>query len=392
MKRVVICASNPLAASVVQRAVSREGLAWAIHEVELYDRLPWSEISSSLMVYLQGPAADVVHGMHEWQKRTIQTPLVVEMLGATPEHVLAALRAGARDVLLEPPTANMMVGVFRRTGLLARERVSMADLLDQTDAGQLTTFRQLGVSIRQIEEHLHDPSHGVAEAIDVLANDPALVRGVLEAANSPAWGSRRVGTLREACVRLGLAQLAMLARQVLLSDVYAIDDPLLTDLASAMWGNAVATSSGARALARELRLDPVALGNAALLHNIGEVAILGLVARSDVRERGQPSFRNMLIDTYVEYHEPVGANVLEGMGCSPFEVAMARHHHMPVRLEAVGIDPRCGLVNNLAWELAIQLGFSYPRRDRVVVLEEVCAQLGIQLEWAKRIVRKALFG
>jgi len=391
-RQAVICAARPSATAAARHAATRAGIHWTLTPLRHGAPLPWGAIAEADLAFVQGSADQLRPFLEAWSRRTIHTKLAVQCADATAQLVVQALHAGVVDVLLDPPSEHRVTQALGRAGLVAKAGVPLAELVASTDYRSLSLFRSLGVSIREVEDQLADPEARPADIVATVSRDPALVEGILQAANSPAWGSRSVKTLREAFVRLGLSQLGMVARQVLVADAYQLDDPGLADLASAMWGNAVATAAGARALARHVRLDPVVAGNAALLHNIGKVAILGLVASHEVAERGSRRWRNLLVDQIITHHGRAGAEVLRGMGMSGLEAALAEHHHRPPALEGLGIDRRYGHLINLCWEYAHTLGFRYPRRDHTFRFDDECRALQVSPRQVRPLLQRAMLG
>jgi putative nucleotidyltransferase with HDIG domain len=235
-----------------------------------------------------------------------------------------------------------------------------------------------------------DPHTGLSDLVEFLAKEPTLCLSILRVTNSPLWlGARKVQSIKEACIRLGMINVLQIAKQELLRECYQLGDTQLDELSQAMWANATATATAARFLAQSVKLDSPLLHDAALFHNIGEIGLLSIVAKRQVAERGRPDFRNRVIDAYVEHHATLGARILEDFGVAREVVDVARLHHDIVALRRAGVDEKLGLVVQLAWEMALEQGFGYPCRDHRFDVTAICDQLGITVANARLTAVKA---
>lgn len=354
---------------------------------------PWREIAAADVLYVRCPPGSLEPWLEAWKRRGLATALIVEIPSATAEGVVAALRAGACDVLLQTPSQSELHEALDRAGLIPRGGVPLAQLLSRCALEESPLLGVPGRGLTELELRLRSPGASFDSIGRLISRDPALVRRVLHVANSPMWlEGRPVESLRQACVRLGVTQLGQIAKQELLRRAYQIEDPLFASLAQRMWINTLATASCARTLAVELSMDPDAAYDAALFHNVGEILILGLVAQTPVLERRQPDFRKRVVDTYVQEHAALGAEVLRKLGMSVGTVAVAAHHERPLHAAAAGAPPALVRLINLSWELATEAGFSYPRRGHGFSVKDLCAALGVSPTIARKIARRSFDG
>ena len=122
------------------------------------------------------------------------------------------------------------------------------------------------------EDHLE-----IDEVCALLERDPAFALECLRIANTGAFlGVRPIVSLREAVIRLGLRQIALIAFSVEQKRLYsAARQPFRARLAT-LWRHVLCAAHVARHLATERGLAPIADDAylAALVHDVGKLALL----------------------------------------------------------------------------------------------------------------------
>lgn len=146
----------------------------------------------------------------------------------------------------------------------------------------LDTMREEGqggpllASVRDsVSQCLNSNDSDLGQLEEVFARDPQITARLIAASNSAA---QHLGapcqTLSQALLRLGLSRTLNLVLGMAVQRNAQLSDPRLAELASCAWDSAQRSAELARWLANELQLDAELCFTAALLHNIGELALL----------------------------------------------------------------------------------------------------------------------
>jgi HD-like signal output (HDOD) protein len=193
---------------------------------------------------------------------------------------------------------------------------------------QLPPFDRTGLAIQQ-EMAKPDPDMQVIEK--QVLRDPALTSQLLKVANSTFYrGMIEVTTVRNAIVRLGLAEVSNLVTMLTQKKTFAAQDPFIHDYMDQLWLHSVACALGAKWIAKECRL-PSKMNEAffaGLLHDIGKAFLL--LAIADLKKNGQlgesvpQSFIEEVLDTL---HQALGAQLLKTWNLPEIYCTVARHHH-----------------------------------------------------------------
>jgi len=126
-----------------------------------------------------------------------------------------------------------------------------------------------------VSQCLNGDDSDLRELEEVFARDPQITARLIAAANSAAQHQGApCQTLSQALPRLGLARTLNLVLGMAVQRNALLSDPRLAELASSAWDSAQRSAELARWLADELQLDAELCFTAALLHNIGELALL----------------------------------------------------------------------------------------------------------------------
>ena len=193
---------------------------------------------------------------------------------------------------------------------------------------QLPAFDRTGLAIQQ-EMAKPDPDMQTIEK--QILRDPALTSQLLKVANSSFYrGMIEVTTVRNAIVRLGLAEVSNLVTMLTQKKTFSAQDPFINAYMEQLWIHSVACALGAKWIAKECRL-PSKMNEAffaGLMHDIGKAFLL--MAISDLRKSGQldenvpQTFIEEVLDTL---HQALGAQLLKTWNLPEIYCTVARHHH-----------------------------------------------------------------
>ncbi|MDY0227264.1 HDIG domain-containing protein [Desulfomicrobium apsheronum] len=197
-----------------------------------------------------------------------------------------------------------------------------------SDKAQLPPFNRTGLAIQQ-EMAKPDPDMQVIEK--QILRDPAVAGQLLKVANSSFYrGMIEVTTVRNAMVRLGLAEVSNLVTLLTQKQSFSTQDPFIREYMDQLWIHSVACALGAKWIAKECRL-PSKMNEsffAGLLHDIGKAFLL--MAISDLKKNGQlgetvpQSFIEEVLDTQ---HQSIGAQLLKTWNLPEIYCTVAEHHH-----------------------------------------------------------------
>jgi putative nucleotidyltransferase with HDIG domain len=197
-----------------------------------------------------------------------------------------------------------------------------------SDKAQLPPFNRTGLAIQQ-EMAKPDPDMQIIEK--QILRDPAIAGQLLKVANSSFYrGMIEVTTVRNAMVRLGLAEVSNLVTLLTQKQSFSTQDSFIREYMDQLWIHSVACALGAKWIAKECRL-PSKMNEAffaGLLHDIGKAFLLMAIA--DLKKSGQlgetvpQSFIEEVLDTQ---HQSIGAQLLKTWNLPEIYCTVAEHHH-----------------------------------------------------------------
>ncbi len=245
---------------------------------------------------------------------------------------------------------------------------------------------------RDIQRLLAQPTCGSAEILQIVGQDPAVVRAVLRTASSSYYqGVSRAFGLEEACNRLGNRRVLGIAQQVIVGDLFQFEEGEMKEIVLETWRNLIVTANGARVLAGDVgHPDPEAVYIAALFHNIGEIVLLRIIGgRLEGSTLGE-GVASRVGGQLMLQHESVGRMVIEKWGMPPDLVRLAGTHHLapraaPSHRSKVSTAQLC----MAAWTVAIDCGYTYIGAAGNVDPAPWVELLGLELSEAKRLFSDA---
>ncbi len=193
---------------------------------------------------------------------------------------------------------------------------------------KLPAFDRTGLIIQQ-EMAKPEPEMQLIEK--QIIRDPALTSHLLKLANSPFYrGMTEVTTVRNAIVRLGLAEVANLVTMLIQKKTFTTSDPFIQDYMAQLWLHSVACALGAKWIAKECRLPSLVNEAffAGLLHDIGKAFLL--IAIGDLKALGQIAAdvpQSFIEEVLANLHPAMGAQLLALWNLPELYCRVARHHH-----------------------------------------------------------------
>lgn len=331
-----------------------------------------------------------------------------------PDQLIALLRHGGDDFLSHPVEASDLQAALRRIAGRAKAAAPIvasdaqgAPLASSSPAGSghgdlaielLRRLRRgelvlppLDPIARRLQALLERPDGGVDGVVRAVSHDPDIVAGVLRLGNSGPYRVEKGGSdLRLACLRLGNRRVLALGQQVIIGGLHTLDREPYGAVVADLWRNTLVCARGARLLAGALDMpDPEGVFVAALLHNIGELALLRVLSEQHPPSAGEPDDLREVARVLRGAHEEVGAAVLRSWGMPERLARIAGHHHAAAPGD--GDEERQRIVCRLAWSMALREGCVYLPGQIPPPLEPLMAALGLrrdEVEDAFRDCRK----
>jgi HD-like signal output (HDOD) protein len=266
---------------------------------------------------------------------------------------------------------------------LVRPGAECEDLCNRLDARVRDGAFKVPVLPETAQEVLwlsRDPDASLDRIVGLIERDAAIAVRLVALANTPMFrGKSAFRSGKEAVVRLGLTTVRDLVMQaVVTAKVFDVPQflPRMKALRADATGVAFATRTIAAASPRQDEWGFMA----GLLHDLGEVVLLGLIAG----ERGWDAIPRDAIDDLLELrHAAVGAVVAERMKLpEPIVGAIALHHDFEIS-RADHLLPALVSTGDLLWRAALAGG---TEQRLAFVTAPALTSLGIDPARADRLV------
>lgn len=182
----------------------------------------------------------------------------------------------------------------------------------------------------RLRRELQNPDLPIARMAKVVSVEPLIAAKLMQLANSVLYS--RDGTparsLPAAITRLGVNLVRTTALAIAMSQIlHAKDMVVFSDLTRDLWDHTIRTAAAARVLARtHTQINPDEALLAGLVHDLGAFYMLYRAAQyPELRDR--PETVKYLI---MEWHESIGATLLNALGMPEEIVAATIDHDQPL--------------------------------------------------------------
>jgi HD-like signal output (HDOD) protein len=220
----------------------------------------------------------------------------------------------------------------------------------------------------------------VGELAEMIQRDQALAARILRTANSAIYGGIvPVASVRDAVVRLGLAETSLVTLNAICAALFDLEDraqrSVFPRLWTALWLDSLVCAYGARFLSKELAVgDPERVYLDATFRNVGALAVLRCVAKGRVRGRVRGNLTPDVLQAVIAELAPdLGARFLEGAKLPEHVVRCARLQSLvdlPTSAEYLDLH-----VVRLAGALSEWIGTSPFPRDGLSEAGRRCAEI-----------------
>lgn len=249
----------------------------------------------------------------------------------------------------------------------------------------------LPANVSEVIAACDDPDITVGQISQKILQDQQLTASILKLANSALYGlSRRVATVTEAVVLLGLATIKSLA---ISSHTYRLLNRSLPGYGlerGEIWRHSIAVAMTARTVAVDVHLAPVEEAFVAgLLHDIGKTVLSGYmedafeevmsVVRSDQIAFSDAELRVLGFD-----HAELGARIARAWNFPPDLVEAIRYHHAP---GSARLKPKLTYAVHLADCVCMMLGIGIGADGLSYQIDPgTCAALGLEAGGVERVI------
>jgi len=238
------------------------------------------------------------------------------------------------------------------------------------DDFEIPSLPEVAVELQRLVESSSANSN---DALKVVQRDAQLSARVMRLACSPALrGAAPTTSLRDAVWRIGLRGLRDVAFAAALEQTFARGP--LASRARDEAAHAFAVACGTALVARTLQISQDYAFLCGLMHDVGRLALLAALGSLSPQEQRwlHPEFVDALLD---DFHEEVGARVLERWNLPPLTHGVAARHH------DIGIEdsPTNRMRNAVAISDAAADCGAEARADRLVRLQAHDATLALSM-------------
>jgi HD-like signal output (HDOD) protein len=264
--------------------------------------------------------------------------------------------------------------------------------LDQLIA-QANEMQPLPASTVRLAQMITEPRSHLEDVVELIAFDQALTVKLLRAANSASNSAvSGIGTVQEAVMRLGMAQVLALAVAGATKPLLRAQVPAYGLSEGALWRHSVAAAVAAEVAGGICKVEvPRETFTAALLHDVGKLVmsrflspeVLDYIRRAqEIDHLGQLEAEAVLLSVN---HGELGGLIAQHWQLPPRVVQGIIYHHAPDE----GLDVICHLTC-LANQVAkvIEAGLDGQRAD-ITVPPEVCERLGLDSATLDRLCTSA---
>jgi HD-like signal output (HDOD) protein len=218
----------------------------------------------------------------------------------------------------------------------------------------------------------HDPLSTMGEMADAINQDPVIATKLLRLANSVAFGGvHEVTNLDQACARLGIKEIMRTVQAIAYSGLYRGAKPSQRKALQGLWQHTIATAQAANEIAQiKCPEDADELFLAGLLHDLGAVVLINIVAQSPVtlssRLREDPELAHGF---EVKYHALAGIHVVSERSL-PNTFAFTTYFHPNPQEVPVAGPRRHVLIVRVAERVAEACGYEFDGGDEVLSVED----------------------
>jgi HD-like signal output (HDOD) protein len=271
------------------------------------------------------------------------------------------------------------------------EEKSLVDILQEMLRSEETTLPVFSRTAMRVQEEVAREDVDIRRLEEIIASDQSLTGQVLRVANSAFYrGLKKVSSIREAIIRLGINEIATLVLLLSQKEVFTSKDKTVSKFMDKLWYHAVGCAIGTQWLARRLEFHAMATEAfiSGLLHDIGKLFILTVIetVKNDDGKRFAPT-DELIFELTDGLHCEYGYALLSRWNLPETYCWVAKEHHSEevdpnstllnmVRL----VDQACNKMGIGLYEPSSQHLVTLPEAELLGLSEVALAELEIKLE------------
>lgn len=211
----------------------------------------------------------------------------------------------------------------------------------KNDADSLPVLSSIASKVLSV---MQDPEAGIRDLIDVIKMDAVIAGRVLHVANSAMYGGlQQISDLEMAGTRLGMKTVANIVQATAVQNIFTSDNPILQQLMKDLSEHALITAHVASEIsAMMVQPSGEVYFTGGLLHDIGNVAILHLIAQEKEGPLAELlDNQQLLFEVLEQFHPLVGLHI-------------AQRWHLPPEIKApVYFHENSDMVCSPDWEMYV---------------------------------------
>ena len=239
----------------------------------------------------------------------------------------------------------------------------------------------LSPTVHKIVEIIESPEVDLDELAETVTGDPALASRIMGVANSSFFrGATAVPNVREALMRMGVREARTIVVVVALRST-VLRASGLADSAARLWRHSLLCAAATQEICAELPEWESSGFLAGLVHDIGQLAILGFASELPAwQEDGAEPGESDIAGLSDASHEALGGLILESWHFPAGMTRAVSHHHDPSLLQGSELD--LGRAIELGHSIARAVDAGWPENPEEIdpALCELAAALGIDRE------------
>lgn len=270
-----------------------------------------------------------------------------------------------------PPVGNLDVAAYRTLPVAERDRELVRRLTARVEQGDFD-LPHLPATTMALVNLAGKPGVDVGRVVQLVSSDPALAGELLRTANSVLYATQvPARTLNEAVMRIGLRGLRSLIFTVSVKGTI-LRLKGLENFSAEIWRQAFSVATIARAIAPMLGEDREAAFLTGLLHDIGKIALLAVIAKEGCTS--QMTSPAMVGHLFYVHHERAGEVLARKWRLSEELTSVVGQHHEFATNEEYG---RSAALASLAHKLDLHLSLDDQDDFRSLLRCEELEYLGV---------------
>ncbi|WP_448872391.1 HDOD domain-containing protein [Desulfobulbus propionicus] len=198
----------------------------------------------------------------------------------------------------------------------------------ETEHGGLPIFSAVSVRL-QLELIKDEPDLRLIEKL--IVEDQSLSSNILKLANSSLYsGIVQIKTVRNAIMRLGMAEIMHVVCIDINNNLFSSPDRQIDELMKKLWSHSVACAYGAALLANmvECGVEREEAFSAGLFHDIGKLLILKVIEKKKKFYKVLDMPQEDLLEALAKLHAKHGSLLMDRMKLPKMYPLVARDHHL----------------------------------------------------------------